>query len=301
MAKNIGIVILNYNSFADTIELVKNLHKQSVANELFIVVVDNASPNNSYEQLKPLEEHYSDIAVLQTGENLGYAKGNNFGLKYLDENIHPHFVAILNNDVQIPDDCFEKLLFKYELLERPAIIAPKMLDIFGNEMVLYRMNTFLDDCLNLFYVFKLFHKRNALKYVDNTGLRAMRVEIVPGSFMFTSFEKFKTMGYFYPNTFLFAEERFITVKAKQLGFNNYILLDETYIHAHSKTINSSYNPLGKYRLLYAGWLEFTKTQRSFGRTKAVILKILMNLSFFEIYLMNRLKLFWARLSFHQKS
>ena len=73
-----------------------------------------------------------------------------------------------------------------------------------------------------------------MKYKDTSGNGAMKVDIIPGSFMFSSFKTFRKMGFFYPNTFLFAEERFIAVKAKQMNLNNYILLEETYIHAHSK-------------------------------------------------------------------
>jgi GT2 family glycosyltransferase len=285
----IGIIILNYNSFSDTIILVKDLQLQTVAKDMQIVVVDNASPNNSYVHLKPLEKQYQNVVVLQTGENLGYAKGNNFGLNYLDDNVKPDYVAILNNDIVLPRNCFEKLIEKYKVLDSPAIIAPKQLDINNKELVPYKLNNYLDDCLNLFFVFKIFHKRNSLKYTDTTGLKAMKVEMIPGSFMFAAFETFKNMGFFYPNTFLFVEERFIAVKAKQMNLNNYILLDETYVHAHSKTINTAFSQVGKYKLLYQGWLEFTRTCRFNGKLKAVILKPLMQLSLLEMRLVYSVK------------
>lgn len=286
----IGIVILNFNSYQDTINLVKELQLQTVAEDLQIIIVDNASPNNSYKYLKPLEKQYKNVVLLQTGENLGYAKGNNFGLEYLDKNSKPKYVAILNNDIQLPNNCFEKLIEKYETLDNPAIIAPKQLDTSNKEMLPFRINSFLDDCLNLFYIFKIFlHRKNALKYIDSSGQRAMKVAMIPGSFMFASFERFKKMGFFYPNTFLFVEERFIAVKAKQRGFNNYILLDETYVHAHSKTINTALSQVGKYRLLYDGWLEFTRVNRTHGKLKTAILEPLMKLSLLEMRIVYGIK------------
>jgi GT2 family glycosyltransferase len=285
----LGIVILNYNSFTDTIKLVEELQEQTIVEDIQIVIVDNASPNKSFKHLKPLEKTFSNVKVLQTGGNLGYAKGNNFGLYYLDEHIKPEYVAILNNDIILPKDCLNKLVDRYKILEKPAIIAPKQLDTNNKELLPYRLNSFLDDCLNLFYIFKLFHKRNALKYTDTTGSKAMKVEMIPGSFMFTSFKTFKQMGFFYPNTFLFVEERFIAVKVKQLNLNNYILLDETYIHAHSKTINTAYNQVGKYKLLYVGWLEFTRVCRSNGKLKAIFLKPLMQFSLLEIRIVETIR------------
>lgn len=287
----VGVVILNYNTFQDTIRLVMELQSQTIVDKLQIIVVDNASPNGSYEKLKPLEDGYANTVVLQTPENLGYAKGNNVGLKYLEENTNPEYVAILNNDVQIPVDCLEKLKKRYDLLKNPAIISPKQLDSNLKEALPYRMNTYIGDCLNLFYIFKIFHKRNALKFRDDTGVSAMKVEMIPGSFMFASFEKFKAMGFFYPNTFLFVEERFIAAKAKQMGFNNYILLDLTYVHAHSKTINETFDKIDKFRLLYTGWVEFTRVYRTHGKPKALIIKYLMHISLIELYLAQKLKIF----------
>lgn len=280
----IGIVILNYNSYKDTIALVKELQNQTLAKDLKIVVVDNCSPNDSFLKLKHLEEFYSNTIVIKTTANLGYAKGNNFGLDYLDKYIKPDYVAILNNDIIFNEDCFEKLVERYKILETPAIIAPKQLDINNNEVVPYRLNSFLDDCLNMFYVFKIFHKRNSLKFKDNTGLSAMKVEMIPGSFMFSSFITFQKMGFFYPNTFLFVEERFIATKASMLNLNNYIVLDETYVHAHSKTINSVFGQLEKFKLLYDGWVEYTKVYRNNSKLKVLILKTLIRLSIFELKL-----------------
>ena len=288
----IGIVILNYNSYQDTINLVEALQLQSVAQSLHIIIVDNASPNASYDYLKPLEGQYHNLAVLQTGENLGYAKGNNVGLHYLDAHIQPEYVAIMNNDIILDDNCLEKLIAKYQQLEVPAIIAPKQLDIDKKEIPIFSMNTFLEDCLNLFYTIRLFHKRKIKRFKDSTGNKAMEVDIIPGSFMFSSLERFKALGFFYPNTFLFVEERFIAVAAQKKGWHNYIVLDQTYIHAHSKTINTVYGSVAKYELLYTGWLEFTRVCRPHGNLKAILLKPLMWLSILEIRLVLHIKNFF---------
>ena len=287
---NLGIVILNYQSYKDTIKLVENLQLQTILNDIQIVVVDNASPNHSFDKLMYLEKQFLNVKVLKTKKNLGYAKGNNFGLNYLDKQIQPEFVAILNNDIILKDNCFEKLICKYKLLKKPAIIAPKQLDLNNKEIQPYKLNSFLDDCLNLFFIFKLFHKRNALQYIDNTGQKAMKVSMIPGSFMFSSFKTFKEMDFFYPNTFLFAEERFIAMKARVLNLKNYILLDETYIHAHSKTINKQYSKISKYKLLYNSWLEFTKVYRTYPNFKVWILKNLMKLSIIEMRFLHKIKI-----------
>ena len=292
----IGIVILNYNLYQDTIKLVNALHKQTVAQLIHIVIVDNASPNHSFKFLKPLEQLYNNVTILQTGENLGYAKGNNEGLHFLDKYIHPEYVAVINNDIILQKTSLEQLLDKYKQLEDPAIIAPKQLDVEQNEVPVFNLNSFFDDCLNLFYLFKLFyHNRKIKPFKDDTGKNAMKIDLVPGSFMFSSFKTFKKMGFFYPNTFLFAEERFIAMKAKALNLKNYILLDETYIHFHSKTINTQHSKISKYNLMYASWLEFTKVHRKNPNFKIWILKNLMNLSILEMHFFHKVKIVFKKL------
>ena len=64
------------------------------------------------------------------------------------------------------------------------------------------------------------------------------------------------------------------------------MLDETYIHAHSKTINTSFNHIEKFKLLYVSCLEFTRKYRKHGNFKASILKPLMTLSILEMRLVN---------------
>ena len=279
---SVGVVLLNYNTFEDTLKLVKDLQLQTIAKNLSIVIVDNASPNGSFYHLKPLEKIFPNVKVLQTGNNLGYAKGNNFGLNYLKKYINPEYVVILNTDVILPENCLEKLVKKYVVLEEPGIIAPKQIDKHNRETLLYPLNNFLTDCLSLFFITRYFFKHRALSYKDTSGRGAMKVDVIPGSFMFSSFETFNKMGFFYPNTFLFVEERFIAVRAQKMKLNNYVVLDETYIHAHSKTINTTFSQVEKFRMMYEGWLEFTTVCRPYGKIKSMMMRPLMRLSLWEM-------------------
>lgn len=77
-----------------------------------IIVVDNLSPNGT---IKGLEEKYRDAAdvdVLETGENLGFAKGNNFGYKYAVSKYDPDFVVVMNNDMEIRQKDFIGQMYK---------------------------------------------------------------------------------------------------------------------------------------------------------------------------------------------
>ena len=93
-------VILHYMALDETILCVESI-RDSVEGEKKIIIVDNCSPNGT---IKGLEEHYQDAAdvdVLETGENLGFAKGNNFGYAYAVREYDPDFVVVMNNDMEM--------------------------------------------------------------------------------------------------------------------------------------------------------------------------------------------------------
>ncbi|MFI3294750.1 MAG: glycosyltransferase [Rikenellaceae bacterium] len=263
--------------------MVEELQEQTIVDQMQIVVVDNHSPNESYKRLKPLESKFENLVVLQTAKNLGYAKGNNFALDYLQKNIHPKYVAVLNNDVILPKDCLERLTQRYELLESPAIIAPIMTNLKGEKQtMLNSLPTTWEDFKMLFALYTKLHRSKPLKLEDNTQKKAMQVEVIGGSFMFADFERFKSMGFFYPNTFLYVEERFVAEAAKKMGYKNYIILDQEFIHAHnSPTINRHHNQVSKYKILYQSRREYLRTCKKHGRLKALLFRPFMWLSLME--------------------
>lgn len=290
---NIAILILNYYSFQKTLKLIQALQNQSIDSILHIVVVDNSSPNDSYNVLKKSENKYQNLTVLKTSENIGYARGNNYGLKYIEQNLNVTYVAIMNNDIKISNDCIHHLLNKYKILHNPAIIAPKMIYENAKNNYNYKLNSFFDDCISLFVSlekFSLFLSSN--NEIDNTGFDAMKVDLIPGSFMFTNLNTFSKLGYFSPVTFLYNEEMFVANSVKKLGLTNYVLLDYSYIHEHSSPTISKFNDLAnKYRHLYNGIVEYTKLNRDKSKIKLFLLRILYPFIFFEKYLIIKIKKF----------
>ena len=74
-----GIVILNYNDYETTLKCLQPI--LDYKNIDYIIVVDNCSTNDSYDQLA---KHRNDRWILlRSPSNGGYAKGNNIGINYL--------------------------------------------------------------------------------------------------------------------------------------------------------------------------------------------------------------------------
>lgn len=95
-------LILNYNTHVDTKICVSNIQKH-FGNNACIVIVDNASTDNSFEMLQELKTN--NVHVVSSGNNMGFANGNNFGLRYIrDNNIDVDYLHVLNSDIIIEND-----------------------------------------------------------------------------------------------------------------------------------------------------------------------------------------------------
>ena len=88
-----SIIILNWNGKEDTLECLESVGKIDYPN-FDTIVVDNGS---SDESVKAFQKEFPKVKVLETGENLGYAGGNNVGIRYALDN-GADYILILNND-----------------------------------------------------------------------------------------------------------------------------------------------------------------------------------------------------------
>ena len=75
-----SIITVNFNNYADTVEMVESIvNKVNVNYE--IIIVDNASLNNEYELLFNKYKNEANIKVIKSSLNLGFAGGNSLGIK----------------------------------------------------------------------------------------------------------------------------------------------------------------------------------------------------------------------------
>ena len=105
---------MNWNGWRDTDACLESLARLEYTNYQ-IVVVDNASADGSEEKLR---ERHPELTLLQSGANLGFAGGNNVGLRYaLDRGAE--YVWLLNNDTLVEPDALTQLVAKTQ--REPAL------------------------------------------------------------------------------------------------------------------------------------------------------------------------------------
>jgi GT2 family glycosyltransferase len=104
---SVTCVVLNWNGWADTIQCLEALERCAYP-RLSVVVVDNGSTNDSAARIRAA---HSTVPLLEAGRNLGFAGGNNIGIRYALER-GAEYVWLLNNDTEPAADALSALVGK---------------------------------------------------------------------------------------------------------------------------------------------------------------------------------------------
>lgn len=84
----LSIITINYNGLADTCAMIDSV---PVSEETEVIVVDNASSTN---EASVIEQRYPHVKVVRSDRNLGFAGGNNLGIKAATG----RYLFLVNND-----------------------------------------------------------------------------------------------------------------------------------------------------------------------------------------------------------
>ncbi len=102
---SVAIIVLNWNGREDTLACLDSLARLEYPSS-HIIVVDNGSTDGSPEAIR---RAFPQAEVLETGRNLGYAGGNNWGLKVALARPFP-YILLLNNDTLVAPDFLTHLV-----------------------------------------------------------------------------------------------------------------------------------------------------------------------------------------------
>ena len=118
MKPRISVISVNYNGFALTAAMIDSLRRH-VTTPLEIVVVDNGSQR---DEATELQERYPEIIAIRSPENLGFAGGNNLGIRAASGDR----LLLLNNDTEVGDDTLHYLAETLDADPSVGAVCPKI-------------------------------------------------------------------------------------------------------------------------------------------------------------------------------
>jgi len=122
----ISVIILSWNRKDDTLETIDSLLKSNTGGfKLEVMVVDNASTDGSIEALKELRNKNPDIKIIFNKENLGFAQGNNIGMKDALKRGFD-YIALLNDDTYVDKNLISNIIYEHKKYPDAGAISAKI-------------------------------------------------------------------------------------------------------------------------------------------------------------------------------
>lgn len=285
MKSKVAIVILNYNDYVNTLKYVNIIKKYDVIDK--VIIVDNNSTDESTQELKKIE--CDKIDVILSDKNNGYACGNNIGLRYLDSkysNDNFKYVIISNPDISIEENAIYACIDEFENNFKTAIVAPRMYYLSGaSRRSAWKSRTFFIDIANStriseIILFPLLKKGEYSKTDFNK--ERLNVDVIAGSFFMADLNKFREIGYFDENTFLFYEEDIIGFKIKEKNYTITSLNNYKFIHYDSQTISKVIKFRKKIDILFDSKKYYHKFYNKVGKYGIIFINVLKYVRRFEL-------------------
>lgn len=219
----IGFVILHYNVIEETIKCVESIQSLERYEDIFIVLVDNASPNNSGVLLKNMYANDKQIDVILREHNDGFSRGNNEGCAFAITKWNPDFLVVANNDVIFTQLDFCQRIENEYAKEKFAILGP---DIYNpnrrihqnplsiNPPSLKEVNRtiFMNQMVNMFFpilypLLKWWHKNTNINTENEEYKNYLESVCLMGACLIYSRDYFESRKkIFYPETRFYYEE-----------------------------------------------------------------------------------------------
>lgn len=218
----VTIVTINYNQVLVTCALLDSLRKLTYPN-VEVVVVDN----HSAEDPRPwIGEKYPEVKLLVSEENLGFAGGNNLGIRASTGK----YVLFLNNDTEVDPGFLEPLVALFESNPMAGIASCKILYFNSGDTIQYAGSTRIDP-------FTGRSKRIGYLEKDNGQHNQLReTDLAHGAAMMVPRRVIDQVGMMPEFFFLYYEEVDWCESIKRAGYKVYFVPDSRVYHKESMSI-----------------------------------------------------------------
>ena len=230
----VSIVTLNWNTTAVTCDFLTSIKTQNTYQPIEVIVVDNASTE---DPTAAFEAAYEGVIVLRNDKNLGFAGGNNTGIRVA----RGDYLFIVNNDTEFTPGLLEGLLAICAIHPDAGIVCPKFHYFFQKGTIEYAG----------FEPMNIFTGRNGMvgsREEDRGQYNEIReTPYAHGGAMLVPRKVVEAVGGLYEPFFLYYEELDWSEQIKRKGYKIYYQPASLIYHKESMTTGKS-SPLKTFYL-----------------------------------------------------
>jgi GT2 family glycosyltransferase len=221
---DLSIIVLNFNTKNFLLDCLRSVNEQTTGINFEVIVVDNNSTDGSAEAVK---KHFPKTTLKVNDSNLGFSGGNNKGIKIS----RGKYVALLNSDTVLNENCFEKIVSYLDDHPEFHICSPEITDKNKNALP---MRHWEDKPIDAIYrILGLYtHSRDAAQM---TGKGPREVETIGGQCFVVRRSVFERIGLLDEAYFLYNEEDDFCRMARKSGFKVCYFPKTSLIHYLGKS------------------------------------------------------------------
>jgi GT2 family glycosyltransferase len=227
-------VVLSWNRREDTLACLRSLVAADPAPK--VIVVDNASTDGTSEAVR---REFPDIELIENPENLGFAEGNDVGIRHALAHGADH-VLVLNNDTEVDRSFLAPLL--EEAARRPdaGALSPKILFADPPDLIWFAGAEY--DARSGYN-----GRHRGYREPDDGRFDAV-VETgrVCGAAMLVSRQVLEKVGVFDPELFAYSEDTDWSLRAHEAGYKHYLVPSSRVWHKVSAASGGESSPTALY-------------------------------------------------------
>ena len=259
----IGVVIVSYRSDDLTVRFVRE-ELVRITWPYKVVVVDNGA---SEDEAAALAARIPEAVVIPT-ENRGFAAGNNVGIRYLEESVHPTHILLTNNDIVLYPGVVEQLVRSLEDHLEAGVAGPAVLGLDGKRQGPYPYLGLWDRYVWMYLSTPFLSpetkaRRFGLSYPDQAQEGPQYA--ISGCFLLADPSVLRVVGGFDEDTFLYAEENILSDRMARLGKRFWFDPSVSVVHQHGATIKSRYSERESALLQFDSMACYYRKYRGYSR------------------------------------
>ena len=253
---DLSIIIVSYNTKKLLLDCIDSIIKNTKKISYEIIVVDNASRDDSVEALEKLKIQSLQFTVIQNKENFGFAKANNQGMKIAKG----QFILLLNSDTIVKANIFSEMIPWMSVRKEVGIVSCALRNKDGSLQgsggsfpTLFRVFAwmfFLEDIPlldSLIDPFHPMHPSSPFYKGERQFIRAREKDWVTGAFFLLKKELIDEVGYFDEDYFIYTEEVDLCFRAKKKGWKIWYLPKWSIIHLGGASSTSEFAIISEYK------------------------------------------------------
>jgi GT2 family glycosyltransferase len=231
----VAVVVLSWNGREDTLACLASLAGVDYP-ELTTIVVDNGSTDRTGEAVRAL---HPKVDIVRTEENLGFAEGNNVGIRRALELGADH-VLVLNNDVEVDPGFVTALVEEAKRRPEAGALCSKILYMDPHDLIWFAGATF--DPRSGYNGRQVGYRER-----DDGRFEAVtETDRACGAAMLVPRHVLEEVGLFDPDLFFYSEDVDWSLRARDAGYRHYVVPASKLWHKVSVTSGGENSPTTLY-------------------------------------------------------